>query len=79
MQFKLALLYWVDGRIAESAHRYTQALQINQALAIQHPDRSEYQANQAVFVGLGGTRVKAGRLDEAERLYVPRTPDLRKP
>jgi len=68
VQSKLAQHYLAYGRTAEAVHHFTQALEIYQALAIQHPDRIEYQGDQAgCLVGLGETcRDK----DEAERLYL---------
>jgi eukaryotic-like serine/threonine-protein kinase len=71
VQLKLARLYHIDGRNPEAADRFTQALEIYQALAIQHPDRFEYQVGQArCLLGLGSTRWATGRSNEAERFYL---------
>ncbi len=70
VQLTLARLYHIDGRNPDAADRFTQALQIYQSLAVSHPEIIEYQVGQARSLsGLGGTRWKTGRLDEAERLY----------
>jgi serine/threonine protein kinase len=68
---KLARHYRVDGQITQAERHYTLALEIYRALALQHPDRIEYQGEQGrCLMGLGGTYFDSGRSDEAERLTI---------
>ncbi len=78
MHFKLAWLYVIDGRTAEAARHYTEALEIYQALATAVPRSNRVpRRTSSVFDGLGNDTLALGQVGRSRTPLFARTPNLR--